>query len=140
MELDLDFGGIGTTPEDGVYLLEVVKVTVKPTKAGDSKNLNVQLKCIEMNEAAFEGHTVWETLSLKPGARWKVQEFLEGVTGKDWRDDSMQLDIDELPGLTSYATCYQDEYNGKVSLKVRTWLGDSSEGGSVPSGDGTRSL
>jgi hypothetical protein len=133
-KLDLDFGGVGALPEEGVYRLTIDKAIVKSNKAKDGKVVNLQMSLTDMPDEAFEGQKVFDSPSLKLAARWKIKEVLEAFTQKDWDEDGLEIEYDEetgeiemLQNLTALGICYHDDYQGKMNLKVKTYLPDNGQ-------------
>lgn len=62
----------------GEYLLKVDSVEITDNKAGDAKVLLMHHKVVEPSE--YEGRKVmYDRLSLKPTAAWKVKRFLRAA-------------------------------------------------------------
>ena len=118
MGIDLDFGDVGgfEPMPDGNYLLRVADAPVKENKAKDGSMIVLELDVVEPEE--YVGRKVWLNVSLKPQARWKLQEVLEAITQKEWRDDNMTLDPIDLLGELVMGEVFSEEYNGRINNKV----------------------
>lgn len=133
--LDLDFGDIGKVPPEGCWRLHINEATYKSNKAKDGFIIELDATFIDMPDDTFEDFKVFPkpTASLKPTARWKLQQILSAITQEDWTADGMHLEVDEdnkVPALankTVLAICVHDEYNGQTNCKPGTWIPDNGE-------------
>jgi len=154
-QIDLDFGGINDVPE-GWFRLTVDKAIYKPNKAGTAMVLNLQLHltdmppgCIPGTETEyeqFENRPVYDSTSMQPQVRWRLQKVLAAITGKDWSEDGMHLDfvceedceqfaetekcshnkrIPDLEEKTVVGLVVGEEYEGNMNLKVKKWVEDN---------------
>lgn len=142
-EVDLDFGGVGALPDEGVYRLNCDKAIYKQNKTKDGFIINLQMSLVDMpdDQEDFEGMKVFDNPSIKLAARWKLQEVLQAFTGDPWDEDGLKLEVEceedcgeddchhqmVVPVLhekQALGVCYHDDYNGRLSLKVRTYLQD----------------
>lgn len=121
--MELDFGDVKSgAPDEGIYLLRVSDVQVKPTQnKPENKNLNFEYTIVEPEDWA--GWKVWDNVSLTPQARWRLQQVLEAITGEEWRSDSMQLDPRDLLGNEFSASLMHNLYEGRTIAKVKDYFG-----------------
>lgn len=113
---------VGAVPPDGAYPVLIDKIDSKPSKKGDSTNLFVTYTILSAPEnPEWEGKQVKETINVQESTLWKVQAFLEGATGKEWRDDEMQLDPDDLRGCELIIEGVAGEYNGQKQFQVNNY-------------------
>lgn len=144
-EVDLDFGSVGKMPEDGTYRLHVDAAIFKKNKDKDGFVANLQMSLTDMPDNTFDGMKVFDSPSFKLSARWKLKEVLDAVTQQDWDEDAMKLEwvceddcdaetFDECPhkkhipileDTDVLGICYADDYQGRLSMKVRTYLPDN---------------
>lgn len=127
-DLDLNFGDVEPPKPlpDGTYEFSVAKIEVKDTKGSDGtkKYLNFQFNCVDDNvENLAKVPPVFDIASLEPNARWKVQQVLEAITGQFWREDGMNLDLEDLLGERVTLTVTTDSYNGQPRNKVAKYHG-----------------
>jgi Protein of unknown function (DUF669) len=116
--LDLDFGGVGGGFEplpDGNYTLKVADCPVKENKAKDGRMIVFEFDVMDDD---FVGRKLWLNTSLKPAARWKLQEVLEAITQQEWREDGMELELTELLGEIVTAEVFTEEYDGKPVNRI----------------------
>lgn len=121
--LELDFGDVKSgAPDEGIYLLRVSDVQIKPTKdKPENKNLVFEYTISEPEE--WMNWKIWDNVSLTPQARWRLQQVLEAITGEDWRQDSMQLDPRDLLGKEFSASLMHTLYEGRTIAKVKDYFG-----------------
>jgi hypothetical protein len=93
-EVSLDFGSVGAIPE-GWFRVVCDKPVYKLNNAKDGHIIEMQMHCIDMPDGFenFENFSVRDWPSLKPSARWKLQEVLSAFTGEDWSEDDMKLEV-----------------------------------------------
>ena len=121
--MELDFGDVKSgAPPEGMYRLRVADVQIKPTKdKPENKNLSIEFDIVEPDE--WIGWKVWDSCSLTPQARWRLQQVLEGITGEDWREDSMQLDPRDLLGKEVEVSLFHKLYEGKTYANIKDYFG-----------------
>lgn len=126
MGIDIDFSEVVDKKKDyslipeGIYNIEVKKVELKTSKAGN-KYLNWG---VEITDGEYVGRWVWGITTLKEDYLWVLKNYLEaiGISKQNINTD----DIERLaPGKTARAKIIQDEYNDKKSNKVYTLLSKS---------------
>lgn len=122
--IDLDFGDVEPQTfepiPEGVYKLKVDGVPKKKLTANGNDQISVMFRVTEPDE--FSGKVVWDNWMLLPQSRWVIQAALEALTGEKWREDSMKLDLMDLPGLEATAVVVIDTYQGKRRNKISRWL------------------
>lgn len=140
-EIDLDFGSVGKVPE-GWFRLNVDKAVFKPNKSKDGYIINLHMRLIDMPEEFewAENMMVFDNASMKLSARRFLKQKLSAITGEDWSDDGMKLEIvcdlceeDEcthdkhvpiLEDQTVVGLVYGEEYQGDLQPRVSRWLPD----------------
>jgi len=138
--LDLDFGDVGKMPPEGVWRILIKSAILKQNKAKDGQIIDFEAEFMDMPDPSYEGFKIFPNpnASLKPTARWKLQEVLGAITQEDWSDDNMKLEVNGpddaepyhiplLEGKTSLIVFVHDTYNNKPSMKVDTWIPDNGE-------------
>ena len=140
-EIDLDFGSVGQVPE-GWFRLTCDKAIFKPNKSKDGYIINLQMRLIDMPEEfeAYENTMVFDNVSMKLAARWRLKDVLSAFTGDDWSDDGMKLQLEceecdedncahqkNVPALvdhTAIGLIYGEDYQGRISARVKNYLVD----------------
>jgi len=138
--LDLNFGDVGKMPPEGVWRMIVKEAIVHNNKANDGQIIEFDAEFMDMPDDTFEGSKVFPkpNASLKPTARWKLQEVLSAITQSDWSDDGMQLEVEEtekdgyyrVPSLedkTVLVIVKHGTYNNKPTYGVDTWIPDDGQ-------------
>lgn len=139
--LDLDFGGVNAIPPEGVWRIHINKATYKSNKAKDGYIIDFDAEWRDLED--WDGKKVFPNpnASLKPAARWKLQEILSAITQEDWEDDGMQLEVEEqedgsltvpmLHDKTALVIVTHDTYNNRPTISLGTWIRDD---GATPIG------
>ena len=140
-EVELDFGSVGKVPE-GWFRLAVDKAVFKSNKSNDGHIINLQMRLTDMPEdfEQFENMNVFDNASMKLTARKFLKQKLSAITGEDWSEDGMKLEIvcdlcDEdkcshekhvpiLEDQTVIGLIYGEEYQGDLQARVKRWLPD----------------
>lgn len=134
--LDLDFGDVNKVPPEGVWRVLIKEGIYKQNKAKDGFIIEFDAELMDMPDPDFDGFKVFPkpNASLKPAARWKLQEVLSAITQEDWSDDGMQLEVNEddntvpvVEGKTVLAVIVHETYNKRVNAKIETWIADDGE-------------
>jgi len=153
MEIDLNFGDVYTAP-NGYYRLHIEKARYCFPKNGSNvPQINLQADIVDSPVEAFEGRTIFATVSFSKKAKIFMTRYLEALTGEEWREDGMSIKVNPLdesdeefdpefePGqftnplmddVTIVALLEADEYEGRVNAKVRGWFPDD---GSITLGE-----
>lgn len=84
---------------DAVYLFRIARAEIKVGKP-DPKNpqvekhpyINLMLRC--QTEGEWFGRTVWDIITLKPSAKFKLRQLLEDGLG--WSEEDELADTDQL--------------------------------------------
>lgn len=155
MEIDLDFGGVNVRPS-GWFRLTVDKAIYKSNNAGDGMIINLQMSLTDMPSGCvpdtdieyeqFEGMMVQDWPSMKPTARWRLAKTLSAITGTEWAEDGMKLNIEceekcdqfeetgkcshtkrvpELEGRTVIGLVQAGEFEGTPQMKVQRYVEDN---------------
>lgn len=117
MGLNLNFGDVkGFEPvPGGMYVLKVADCPVRENKAKDGEMIVFEFDFVDED---YAGRKVWLNASLKQAAAWKLQEILEAITQKEWKENDMNLDLEDLIGELVMGEIFIDEYNGRLNNKV----------------------
>lgn len=121
-----DVKGLEPLPQD-TYDFVVATVEHK-VKAGADKDdpgyFNLQLDIENPEDGRHV--PVFDVLSLKDNARWKLGEFCKAVglieDADDIDDDGLEIDSDEFQGLEGRVSIKQETYEGRVRNKVDKYL------------------
>lgn len=129
--IPLDFGKVAPLPED-VYLFVVSEITYQEPPAG-ARNDKGELKAPYLNmradvvEGEYENKAVFEIFSLSEKALFRLQAFLQALTGDPW-DEMAELEPSDLLGMTFKGLVehqtYTDKKTGqdKVSAKLSSFF------------------
>jgi len=122
-DLNLDFGEDtvgGGLVDEGMVVLRIDDVTVKPTKSDQTRN-NIVFKATAVwPEDQNNRRPIFFQNSLEKESRWALKDTLEAITGQDWAEDGMSLNPRELVGLLVQATIVHEVYQGKTNAKVQS--------------------
>lgn len=123
---------VGSVPPEGAYPVTITKIDSSPSKDGKSTNLFITYT-IESSpdNPEWEGTEFREMLNVQESTLWKVQAFLEAATGKEWREEDMQLDPDELIGSGLIVEGQEGEYNGRPQWSTTNYYPFGTEVHSV---------
>jgi hypothetical protein len=125
--IDLDFGNL--TPKDGEYNVVCTKVDVLTKKNSTDKYMKFWFEITEPEE--FAGTGVEDIRSLLPQSRKFLQAYLQGLTGKDYDQDGMTIDTEELVGCQARAVIVQEKYEGVDMARIKR-LYQASDGSPFP--------
>lgn len=112
--LNLDFSSVPSRAplEEGVYNLSIVKVEEATSSTG-----NPMLK-VEYDVVGVEGNRkIWDNYVLIDKCLWKVKELFDAL-GLD-TGAIVEIDPNELVGLSVNAKIIQEQYNGDVVNRVK---------------------
>lgn len=127
--LDLNFAVPPFT--EGNYRLVCDKAIYKKNSAGDGFIGNLQMHIEDSPLEDYEGEKVFDNVSFKTSARWRLQEVLRAFTGENWESDNMELVIDDdnhievLENATAIGILYSSEYNGRQQIRVKNYIPDN---------------
>lgn len=113
--ISVDFEGVKafkTIPE-GSYVVEVSEVT-QETSSTDNDMLKWTF---EVTEGKYKGSKLWINTSLVKAALFKLREVLEGL-GLEVPDDVMDLDLDDVVGLSCGVNVLHEDYQGKPQARI----------------------
>lgn len=106
----------------GVYWFSVDKVLEKDGKKG--KYYEVQLKVITEQGRAV---TVFDGLSLVENMHWKLCHFFDSI-GMSEMYDSGRIIFEKILGAKGVAELHEQEYNGKINIKVKDYIKREDQG------------
>lgn len=114
--LNLDFSNVESrTPlPEGVYDLEVSKVEMTTAKSSGNPMMKVEFRVLT---DGFEKRKLFSNYVLTADAMWKVQELMLSL-GMD-ADSIVDIDTDELIGLTCKGKVAQREYEGEIYSELK---------------------
>lgn len=117
--IELNFEGVKSfkAPPEGTYTVEVDSVEQGESAEGNAK-LDWQFS---ITEGKNKGSKLWTTTSLLPQALFKLRDLLDAL-GMDVPDDVMELDLDEVVGMSCGVVVYHEDYNGKPSAKISDFI------------------
>ena len=121
----------------GLYDVRLVAFRPKPTKAGDSVNLNGQFEI--QNHPEYAGRMVFDNLSTNANAAWKLVAFVKafGLDMTEAADGSLSIPgeftgpendatqwkyVGPLVGRTGKVEVAVDNYNGNDKNIIKTFV------------------
>lgn len=113
---DVDVDGPGRVSE-GDHKVKVLEVTEEEGAESGKPYLNWKLKVIKGAEDDDKGKTLYHITSLQAQALFNLRKTLEAA-GIEIPNKAMNLDLDELEGLTFMVTTEDEEYKGKKRSRV----------------------
>jgi hypothetical protein len=125
-KISVDFSGVesggGRKVPDGEYLLKVVEVEVKDSQAG---NQYLAFK-YKVANGPFAGATIWDNVSLKSTALWRLRTLLE-CFGMNPADGKMDLDLPKMVGKTVFVEVANETYQGKEKPRIANLIAGGQE-------------
>jgi hypothetical protein len=127
---------VGAVPPDGLYKVIVNKVDDRLSKDKQSTNLFVTYSIMqsasdEEDAVRWEGKDLKETINVQESTLWKVQAWLEAATGKEWREDEMNLDPTEVMGRILWVEGVEGEYNGQKQFQIQNYYPEDMDIASI---------
>ena len=116
--MNLDFSSIPSREPlpEGTYPVSVAKVEQKLSK----KNNPVLKVEFNIKDEEYKGRKIWANYTLIPTAMWKVQELFKAL-GLE-ADAILEIDTDDLVGLTCQLKIAQREFEGEIQNDVKKAL------------------
>lgn len=117
--IEVNFEGVKSfkTAPEGTYTVEV-----KEVEQGTSGEGNDKLDwTFQITEGKQKGGLLWTTTSLLPQALFKLRDLLDAL-GMEVPDDAMELDLDDVVGMTCGVVVYHEDYNGKPQAKISDFI------------------
>lgn len=114
--LNLDFSSVtsrGPLPE-GIYDVTVAKVEQTVSKSSGNPMLKVEF---DVQDPEYTGRKMWSNYVLTEQAMWKVKELFDSL-GLD-TSALVEMDTDELIGLSCKAKVAQREYDGNIQNEIK---------------------
>ena len=99
---------------EGVYAASVAKVEQVLSKTSGNPMLKVEF---DIMAEGFEKRKVWGNYVLTESAMWKVKELFEAL-GLE-ADSIVEMDTDDLVGLTCNLKIAQREYEGNIQNEIK---------------------
>lgn len=117
--MNLDFSNVPSREllPEGTYPASVAKVEQVLSKSKGNPMLKVEFN-IEAD--GYTGRKVWANYVLTPAAMWKVQELFKAL-GLE-ADAILEIDTDDLVGMTCQLKIAQREYEGDIQNEVKKAL------------------
>lgn len=117
--LNLDFSSVPSREPlpEGVYDAAISKVEQVVSKSSGNPMLKVEFNILDDE---FSGRKVWANYVLTEAALWKVQELFQSL-GLD-TSTVVEMDTDELVGLTCKVKVVQREYEGTIQNEIKKTL------------------
>lgn len=117
--LNLDFSNVASRDPlpEGIYEVSIAKVEQTVSKSSGNPMLKIEFNILT---DGYTGRKVWSNYVLTDAAMWKIVELLRAV-GID-TDAFLDMDTDELVGLTCSAKITQREYDGNIQNEVKKIL------------------
>lgn len=124
--IEVNFEGVKAFKQlpEGSYTVEVLEVSQE-----ESSNDNPMLKwTFGVSEGKFKGSKLWYQTVLVPQSLFALRSILESL-GLEVPDDAMELNLDDMIGLTCGVSVLHEEYNGKPQAKIIDFISaeDASE-------------
>lgn len=124
--ISVDFTGVESRvllPE-GDYQLEVSELTQEESESG-----NPYLKWVFLTvdeDPKLNSKKVYHNTSLLPQALWNLRNLLETL-GIEVPDAAIEIDPEELIGLSFMGTLVHEDYNGKAQVRLTEYMPLSEE-------------
>ncbi len=100
------------------------KVTVTEVTQSMSSNDNPMLSWVyEVTEGKAKGAKLWDVTSLQPQALFRLREVLVAL-GLEVPDDVMELNLEDMVGLTCGVVVGMEEYQGKKRARITDYIGE----------------
>lgn len=117
--LNLDFSNVPSRDPlpEGTYPASIAKVEQILSKSSGNPMLKIEFN---IDDEQFQGRKVWGNYVLTENAMWKVQELFSAL-GLD-TDAIVDMDTDELVGMTCNLKIAQREYEGNIQNEIKKAL------------------
>lgn len=102
---------------EGIYDAEVEEVELK---GGDKPYLSWKFKTID-DDPKLNGKTLYNNTSLLPQSLWVLASLLDCL-GVERPEGAMDLDLEELVGLTIALQVEHEEYEGQTKSRVTSFM------------------
>ena len=114
--INLDFSGVEERKplEEGIYVLTIEDAEEKPAKSSGNPMISVKF--------GVEGHDqnkLFDNFVLTQKALWKLKEVLNALGYET--DAIVDLDITELVGQQVQAKVVQEEYDGRMTNRIKSY-------------------
>ena len=115
-QINLNFSNVPSREPlpEGLYELRVAKVEQTTSKTSGNPMLKVEF---DVMTEGYTGRKIWANYMLMENSYWKIQELFKSL-GLD-ADGIVDVDTDELVGLTCTGKITQREYNGDIQNEVK---------------------
>ena len=111
---------------DNDYQLAVLEANETKSSAGNDM---VALK-LSVVEGPYKGNHVYDYLVFQDNMKWKTRSFLRALGEVVVDNADIKLEPGSWFGKMVKATCTSEEYNGKMSNKVKAYI--DSDGTTAP--------
>lgn len=114
--LNLDFSSVTSRDPlpEGVYDVTISKVEQTISKSSGNPMLKVEF---DVQDPEYTGRKLWSNYVLTEAAMWKVKELFDSL-GLD-TSSMVDMDTDELIGLSCKAKVAQREYEGNIQNEIK---------------------
>lgn len=114
--LNIDFSSIPSRDPlpEGVYDVTISKVEQVVSKTSGNPMLKVEF---DVQDPDYTGSKLWSNYVLTEAAMWKVKELFDSL-GLD-TSSLVDIDTDELIGLSCKAKVAQREYEGNIQNEIK---------------------
>lgn len=114
--LNLDFSNVTSRDPlpEGVYDVAIAKVEQTVSKSSSNPMLKVEFNVLS---EGYENRKLWANYVLTEAAMWKVKELFESLSLD--ASAAVEMDTDELIGLTCKAKVTQREYDGNIQNEIK---------------------
>jgi hypothetical protein len=119
MSVNIDFTGIGEVPPEAEYTARIEDAEQTLSKASNQPMIKVSYKIVGTEH---DGFPLFDNFSLTPQALWKLQDFLTILTGER-PEGPISLDLQDWMGREVNVIIGHEDYNGKPTAKIQTYVG-----------------
>lgn len=124
--IEVNFEGVKSfkNAAEGSHTVEVLEVTQEISSSD-----NPMLKwTYGVTSGKSKGAKLWDQTSLQPQALFRLREVLVAL-GLDVPDDVMELNLEDMIGLTCGVVVGLEEYQGKKRAKITDYIGEDDVDG-----------
>lgn len=108
---------------DGIYEIEILDAKERTSKSG---NPMMELKC-QVHQNGESGPKFYDWLVMSEGAAWKIDNFLAAVGRHPGEGVEVDLDGDDLIGMTCRARLKQRKKDNGAVMEVDAYLTPEQE-------------
>lgn len=107
--------------EPGDYKLRVAEAKEDTSKSGNDM---IKLTLRVIKDDGTDGSMLFDYLVFTESSRWKVDAFLQSCGKHPGDGQSLDIDVDDMIGWECEATLAVEEFDGKKSNKVVSYIFD----------------